>query len=108
MKKFKQYEDLKKYSPYGGISRHYIFYGSIGGGKSCSLLRTAQYIKDNNPRCKIFDIFCGERHEGKYWCLPNNELTYWDRYSNIGSVIDKGPKQYKVNLLYPHFKSKLP
>jgi len=57
---------------------------------------------------KIFDCYGGERHEGVYWALPSGETDYWNRLGMLGVFDEPGPKQYKVNLLYPYFESKLP
>ena len=82
-------------------------YGRIGGGKSVSTLSIIQGFHDNYGY-KILDLFGGERNEGLFWALPSTDDKYWMKLGAIGKFDEPGPKQYKVNLLYPYFGTKLP
>lgn len=83
------------------------FYGRIGGGKTTSLMSTAQKYHDAKG-FKIFDIYGGERNEHLYWCFPSQDKGYWDAAKKLLNLDKDGPKQYKVNLVYPYYKSKMP
>jgi hypothetical protein len=91
----------------GHLEGHIFAYGRIGGGKSVSMLSIIQGFHDNYGY-KILDIFGGERNEGLYWTLPSDEASYWLKLGQLGKFDEEGAKQYKVNLLYPYFKTKLP
>jgi len=84
----------------------YIF-GRIGAGKSCllSFLKNIYLSKG----CKIFDFFGGRRNENLYCGLPSRDIDYWDKFKKKFKINEKqvGPKQFKVNYLYPFFKSHL-
>ena len=99
---------LEEYKISSELNGHVISYGKIGSGKSVSLLSILQGFKDNFGY-KIFDIYGGERNEGLYWTLPNQDTAYWETLRlNMGDFDEEPPKQYKVNLLYPFFESRLP
>ena len=75
---------------------------SHNSGKSTSLISFAQAYHDNPSRgYKIFDLWGGDRNEHLYWTLPSNEFNYWNNAKKILRLNKPGPKQYKVNLLYP-------
>lgn len=77
-------------------------YGRIGSGKSVSILTLAQLYHDNPYRkYKIFDVWGGERDEHLFWTLPSDKINYWENMKKLLRLKDPGPKQYKVNLLYP-------
>jgi len=58
---------------------------------------------------KITDYFGGKRSENTFWCFPSDEVKLWREFeNNVGVMKEKGPKEYKVNLLYPIFSTKLP
>lgn len=82
-------------------------YGRVGSGKSVSMLSIIQGFHDNY-NYKILDLFGGERNEGVFWTLPSEDESYWAKMGVIGRFDEAGPKQYKVNLLYPYFGTKLP
>lgn len=80
---------------------------SENSGKSVSLLSIIQGYRDIYGY-KVFDLYGGERHEHLYWSLPSQDLDYWNKLRKLGTLSEPGPKQYKVNYLYPYFKSKFP
>ena len=83
------------------------FFGQVGSGKSCSMLSISQSYHDFYGY-KIFDLYGGQRNENLYWSLPSKEEKYWkivQKYT--GEFEQDAPKQYKVNLLYPLFISKM-
>jgi len=84
-------------------------FGKIKSGKTTLLLNVSQSYHDNQGY-KIVDMFGGLRKEQNYWCLPSNDLDYWERVKKILNIDPKVqvPKQYKVNLLYPLFINELP
>lgn len=88
-----------------------ISYGIPGSGKTVSLLTACQDFHENQGY-KIFDLYGGERNEGVYWTLPSDEDEYYEKLKKAlkenGTVTGELSKQYKVNLLYPNFKSLLP
>jgi hypothetical protein len=82
-------------------------YGKLGSGKSVALKSVVESY--HNLGYKIFDVYGGERHEGVYWCLPSQDIEYWNKMESLfGPFDESAPKQYNVNLLYPYFESKLP
>jgi len=85
---------------------------SHNSGKTTSLLTFAQSYRDNpSKRYKIFDLWGGDRNEHLYWCLASNKLNYWQTAKKILRLNKPGPKQYKVNLLFPlikNLRTKLP
>ena len=103
----KRQTSVDLYELKGHLEGHIFSYGRIGGGKSVSTLSIIQGFHDNYGY-KIFDLFGGERHEGLFWTLPSQDTNYWIKLGSIGKFDEEGPKQYKVNLLYPYFESKLP
>lgn len=89
-----------------GLGDIFIF-GAKGSGKSCKLLTFAQALIEKGV--KIWDIFGGERFEGPFWCFPNDDYNLWeDIRKETYEFKEAGPKQYKVNLLYPMFSKTLP
>lgn len=89
------------------LSRHIFSYGNIGSAKTCKNLAIAQQYYE--LKYKIWDIYGGKRNEGAFWCLPNDDKTLWDiAEKETHEFTESGPKEYKVNLLYPCFLSKLP
>lgn len=77
-------------------------YGRVKSGKTVSLMTLAQIYHDHPARrYKIFDIFGGSRNENLYWALPSNKKKYWKYLEKKCKLSEPGPKQYKVNLLYP-------
>jgi hypothetical protein len=107
-KRFYKKSSLEEYRISAELNGHIISFGRIGAGKSVSLLSICQGFKDNFGY-KIFDIYGGERNEGLFWTLPNQDKAYWDKIRlNVGDFDEEPAKQYKVNLLYPYFESKLP
>jgi len=87
-------------------------FGKIGSGKTVSLLTFAQMYHDHPSfKYKIFDIWGGDRNEHLYWTLPSNKINYWKNAEKLLRLDSSGPKQYKVNLLYPvtkKLRKKLP
>ncbi|MFW6026349.1 MAG: hypothetical protein ACOCRX_08400 [Candidatus Woesearchaeota archaeon] len=83
---------------HGGI---YIF-GKMNSGKTTAMLSIAQIYHDHpNYNFKIWDLYGGSRNEHLYWTLPSNKTKYWNAAKKILRLNHEGPKQYKVNLLYP-------
>ncbi len=85
-------------------------YGRIGSGKTTAMLSLAQKYHDV-LNYKIIDLHGGERNEQFYWALASKDFTYWQKVKKFLRLSNEGPKQYKVNLLYPCFKgmrTKLP
>jgi len=97
------FKSLPKLS--GGV----YYYGRIGGGKTVSLMSYAQKYHDNPLEpYKIFDLWGGERNEHLYWCFPSQEKAYWQSAKKLLTLDEPGPKQYKVHLIYPYWKSTTP
>jgi len=105
--KFTKYPELNIYLPFGNLEGHIFLFGRVGSAKSCIMMTLAQSFYDNY-NYKIFDIGGGSRNEGKFWTLPSKENSFWRKLENLGAINGKGPKQYKVRLLYPYFEKKLP
>lgn len=101
------YKELRKWVPPKYLEGSIFAYGMPGAGKSVSLKSIIEYYHDEYGY-KIFDIYGHTRHEGIFWTLPSDETQYWAKYYALGSPDEGGPKQYKVNLLYPFFASKAP
>jgi len=77
-------------------------FGRIRSGKTVALMTYAQAYHDHpNRRYKVIDIWGGDRNEHLYWCLPSNKINYWNKAKKTLRLSANGPKQYKVNLLYP-------
>lgn len=106
IRKFYKGSEIKIYNPDTELEGHIFALGRIGGGKSVSTLSIIQGYHDNKEY-KIFDIFGGERNEGLYWAIPNQDKEFWDSMGTLGNFDEEGPKQYKVNLLYPMFRSSI-
>lgn len=88
------------------LSGAIFVYGRIGSGKTVSLLSLAGIYHDNPLRkYKIFDLWGGDRNEHLYWTLPSNKINYWKKAEKLLRLDSPGPKQYKVKILYPYFKS---
>lgn len=84
----------------------YIF-GRIGSGKTCKLLTIVQMLYEKGY--KIWDIFGGKRNEGPFWCFKNDDYALWEQMrAETHDFAVSGPKQYKVNILYPMFSQSLP
>lgn len=84
-------------------------YGKIKSGKTCAMMSLAQMyhmMKDY----KIVDLYGGHRNEHHYWALPSIDLNYWAKIKKILHIDNNqsGPKQFKVNFLYPVFISTTP
>lgn len=107
VKKFKKIPNIKIYSVDSELEGHIFGYGRIGAGKSVSIKSILEGYKDNRGY-KIFDLYGGERYEGIYWTIPNQDDWFWKKLRVLGQFNEEGPKQYKVNLLYPYFDTKLP
>ena len=107
VKRFLKTLPVKTYWPTGDLSGHLFAYGRIGSGKSVSMKTFIEAFHDDKGY-KVFDLYGGDRHEGLYWTLPSQETSYWEKLSSLGTLSEEGPKQYKVNLLYPFFESKIP
>lgn len=89
------------------LTGHLYIFGRIGSGKSCKLLTFAQAFIEKGY--KIWDMDGGKRNEGAFWCFPNDDYALWEQVkSETYDFSEEGPKQYKVNLLYPMFSSKMP
>ena len=93
---------------YGSL---YLF-GRIRSGKTAAMLSLSGIYHDNpDRRYKIFDMWGGDRSENLYWGLPSNKIKYWNYAKKIMKLKEPGPKQYKVEYLYPLFpklRKKLP
>lgn len=108
IRKFYKLNEIKTYSPEKEIEGHIFSFGRIGSGKSVSTKSILEGFHDNLG-FKIFDVYGGERDEGLYWALPSEDKYYFDNeLGSLGELDQEGPKQYKINLLYPYFKTKLP
>jgi len=89
------------------LSGHLYMFGRIGSGKSTKMLTIAQAY--HSIGYKIWDIFGGKRGEGPFWSLKNDDDKLWEiMKSETYEFTHPGPKEYKVNLLYPMFTSHLP
>jgi len=106
-KKYRRGINVRLYETTADLDGHMFAYGRIGAAKTCTLLSLSQGFLDVR-NYKVFDLFGGERNEGKYWTLPNEDIDFWKKCNMIGNLDEEGPKQYNVNLLYPYFESKLP
>lgn len=79
-----------------------FLYGRIGSGKTTAMLTLSQKYHDHpERRYKIFDFWGGERSEQLYWTLPSTDFEYWSKIKKKLLLSDDGPRQYKVNLLFP-------
>ena len=86
----------------GGI----FLYGKIGSGKSTGMKTLAENFHDHpDRRYKIFHLWGGDRTEQLFWTLPSRDTGYWSRAKRVLKLNQEGPKQYKVNLLYPMTKN---
>jgi hypothetical protein len=86
----------------GGI----FIYGRIGSGKTTGMRSLVQKYHDSpDRRYKVFDLWGGERNEQFYWTLPSIDKKYWANIKKRFKLENDGPKQYKVNLLYPMSKN---
>lgn len=92
----------------GGV----FLYGRIGSGKTTGMVSLCQKYHDNPERqYKIVDLYGGERNEHLYWTIPSQDTNYWAKIKKKFRLDEEGPKQYKVNLLFPMTKdlpNKLP
>lgn len=99
---------IKTYYPDKKLEGHVFGFGRVGAGKSVSLKSVVESFLENFGY-KIFDIYGGEREEGVYWALPSQDTEYFEReLGAIGTLDEEGPKQFKVDILYPYFESKIP
>ena len=100
-------EKINYWSVPDKLTGNVFAYGRPGGGKSCKLLTIANGL--HSKGWKIWDIFGGKRDEGSFWAFPNDDHKLWRQIeSETSEFKNEGPKQYKVKLLYPMFKSNLP
>jgi len=106
LKKFKQQNDLEFYQFHNYLEGPIFFYGKVGSGKSVSMLTISQLYYSYGY--KIWDLDGGPRNENIYYTLPSIDKIYWAKFNKIGIFDEEGPKQYKINILYPYFKSKFP
>lgn len=84
------------------------FIGRIKSGKSCSMRTICEKYHDIRGT-KIMDMGGDERAENLYWALPSNKQRYWEILEKyLGKFETPGPKQYKVNILYPMFMNRMP
>jgi len=82
----------------GGI----FLFGRIGSGKSTGMISLSQKYHDHPDRkYKIMHLWGGDRNEQMYWLLPSRDFKYWDKVKKTLRLEQEGPKQYKVNVLYP-------
>lgn len=80
-----------------------VIFGRIGSGKTTAMLTMAQKYHDHPERkYKIFDMWAGRRNESYYWSLPSVDVKYWKVLKKKLRLSEEGPKQYRVNLLYPY------
>jgi len=97
-----------------GLNNFFLANGvlSHNSGKSTGQRAFAEAMHDHpDRRCKIVGLWGGDRMEQLYWCLPSADKEYWKQIKSIFKMKQEGPKQYKVNLLYPmsnHLRKKLP
>jgi hypothetical protein len=88
------------------LNGNVFVYGKLGSGKSCKLLTFAQLYFEH--RFKVWDLFGGSRQEGGFWCFPNDDYKIWEQLEHeTYEFTERGPKQYKVNMLYPMFSKKM-
>ena len=89
-----------------------FIFGRIRSGKTVAMLSLSGIYHDNpNRGYKVVDLWGGDRNENLYWGLPSNKKNYWDYAKKIMRLSESGPKQYKVEYLYPLFpklRHKLP
>lgn len=84
-----------------------MIFGQSGGGKTCFTMAFAQKMHDAYGY-KIFDLDAGLRsQENLFWALPSINYKYWENHKKVLSYKEEGPKQYRVNLLYPMMKLRL-
>jgi len=98
---------LRDWQPMRYLEGHCFAFGRIGGGKSVGLKSLCETYHDLH-NYKIWDLYGGDRNEGIFWTIPSQQEKYWKTFYALGTPSEEGPKQYKVNLLYPYFESKLP
>lgn len=85
-----------------------FLYGKIGGGKTTGMFSIAQKYHDHPERkYKVIHLWGGDRMEQLYWTLMSQDIKYWNAVKTKLKLNEDGPKQYRVNLLYPH-TNKLP
>lgn len=84
-----------------------FIYGKTGSGKTLTELTLCQKYHDIHGY-KIFDLWGGERKENLMWCFPSKASKYWSNIKKRHNLVGDGPKQYKVNILYPYYKKMLP
>ncbi len=89
-----------------------FIFGKIRSGKTVTMLTLSGIYHDNEYRkYKIVDVWGGERNENLYWGLPSNKKKYWSYLKSSLKLDAEGPKQYKVEYLYPmnsKLRKKLP
>lgn len=89
------------------LTGNVFVFGKPGSGKTCKLLNFCQGF--HSKGFKIWDIYGGEQFEGPFWCFPNTDTSMWrDVERETYDLSKPGPKEYKVNLLYPMFSNSLP
>lgn len=107
IRKFKKHQIVDMYEIVKDLEGHIFALGRIGGGKSVSLLSIILGFMEI-LKYKYWDIYGGERHEGIYTTIPNQDHSFWEDLKKLGQLNESGPKQQYVNLLYPYFASKFP
>src|SRR5687768_17257456 len=87
------------------LTGHGFFYGRVGGGKSCKMLTMANGYHFHGY--KIWDLFGKpSRVEGPFWTMPNDDHKLWEDFAKrLPEFSVPGPKQFRVNLMYPMWKS---
>lgn len=108
LKKAFKHDKVKKITVYvppvptGGL----FFFGKVGSGKTCAMMNIAQRYHDYR-NLKVFDMWGGERNQGEnlYWIIPSKFNNYWKFWEKRLRLDENGAKQYRVNLLYPLFRS---
>jgi len=98
---------VKGYSPPIPLKGPIFSYGKNGSGKTFKNLAITQFY--HSKGYKIFDIFGGLRREGPFWCFPSDEKVLWRSFLKEAGLSEyQGPKEYKIDLYSPFFKSKIP
>jgi len=88
-------------------SELYIVNNFIITHNTWKLTAIVQYY--HAKKYKIWDLWGGKRKEGGFWCFPSDEHKLWFDYEKkVGEMTAPGPKQYKVNLMYPFFSTQMP
>ena len=107
LKSFESIHNIQFYQFNSYLEGGIMAYGRTGAGKSVSLMSIIQSYFDKF-KYKIWDLDPGPRAESYYWAIPSQDKKYWEKLNILGAFNEPGPKQYKVNFLYPYFGSKIP